>query len=399
MTVRKTTRRGKPVLVIDIPYTRPDGTKDRYRKDAQVQTATAAREEDKRLVAQLVTQGYIGDALPPVSSRSSEAVQHDGDDAPQAPTMVVVTTKEPTKTAARKEVVTFQKAVDHFFETKAKVALKASTRRGYREMIDGVLLPRFKELPLSAINNLAVTKLLADLREAGNSRSRMRNIQCVIRSVLKAALEHELVDEIPTQPKLLKVGSTIQQAFTPEQIEKLLEKAHPALQLALSLASFAGLRAGEVRALRWTDVDLRRKELIVRFAKDREVIDTPKSGHARKVPLTPRLVTLLEEATRKTGLDVVALSRWGKPWSGPGLVAAFKRAAKRAGIEGFRLHDLRHFFVTSLFRSGSSGPVVQALAGHNHLTTTQRYAHVVEEDKAAAIGRLAAFSSPATTAA
>ena len=373
MPVRETTRRGKFVLVIDIPYTQPDGTKRRYRRDAQVQTKTAAREEEKRLIAQLVTQGYIGDA-------------------PQAPP-VIVTTKERAKAAAKKEPVTFEKAVEHYFETTAKVRLKASTCRGYREIADGVLLPRFKELPLSAINNLAVTKLLADLREAGNSRSRMRNLQSLIRSVLRSAKEHELVDEIPTQPKLTKVGSTIQQALTTEQVERLLEKAHPALRLALSLSAFAGLRAGEVRALRWTDVDIKRKELTVRFAKDRDVIDTPKSGHARKVPLTPQLTMQLMDAPRKAGLDAVALSSWGKPWSGPGLAAGFKRAAKTAGIVGFRLHDLRHFFVTSLFNSGSPGPVVQALAGHSHLTTTQRYAHVVEEDKAAAIGRMANFAS------
>jgi hypothetical protein len=57
MTVRKETRRGEPRLVIDINYTKRDGSRGRYRKDAQVQTLTAARAEDRRLLALLAQHG------------------------------------------------------------------------------------------------------------------------------------------------------------------------------------------------------------------------------------------------------------------------------------------------------------------------------------------------------
>jgi hypothetical protein len=51
MPVRGETRRGETRLVIDINYRRPDGTTGRYRKDAQVQTITAARAEERCLLA------------------------------------------------------------------------------------------------------------------------------------------------------------------------------------------------------------------------------------------------------------------------------------------------------------------------------------------------------------
>ena len=64
----------------------------------------------------------------------------------------------------------------------------------------------------------------------------------------------------------------------------------------------------------------------------------------------------------------------GKPWGEFALSRAFARARAKAGVVGFRLHDLRHWCVTTLFRVGNSAPVVQRLAGHAHLVTTQRYA-------------------------
>jgi integrase len=72
-----------------------------------------------------------------------------------------------------------------------------------------------------------------------------------------------------------------------------------------------------------------------------------------------------------------------------GLRQAFVRACRRAELKGWRFHDLRHFFVTQLFRGGTPAATVQALAGHAHLTTTERYAHVARVDLRAAIERLA----------
>src|SRR5580704_16231587 len=59
MTIRKTRRRGIPVLIIDIHYRTPNGQPARYRRDAQVQTMTAARAEERRLLTALAQVGEI----------------------------------------------------------------------------------------------------------------------------------------------------------------------------------------------------------------------------------------------------------------------------------------------------------------------------------------------------
>lgn len=84
----------------------------------------------------------------------------------------------------------------------------------------------------------------------------------------------------------------------------------------------------------------------------------------------------------------VAPSSRGEIWSEFGLRSASRDAASKAAISGRSFHSLRHFFVTELFRQGASAPTVQALAGHCHLSVTQRYAHTNEADLKAAIAKL-----------
>lgn len=56
-----------------------------------------------------------------------------------------------------------------------------------------------------------------------------------------------------------------------------------------------------------------------------------------------------------------------------------QRASPIARLPHSRFHDLRHFFVTQCFAGGAGAPTVQQLAGHLHLSVTQRYAHAPEE--------------------
>lgn len=199
-----------------------------------------------------------------------------------------------------------------------------------------------------------------------------------------------MLAELPPFPKLPKVGRTVLRPLTRAMVDAILAVASPSARLAFALAAFAGLRAGEVRGLLWEDVDLGMGILVVRQAISRGVAAAPKSGHERVVPLANLLREELELAAKNphSPSSPVAPTKTGKVWGEWGLRLTFKRAQKRAKVSGFRFHDLRHFFVTELFRGGSPAPAVQALAGHADLTTTQRYAHMVTNNLQAAIARL-----------
>jgi integrase len=335
-----------------------------------VQTAAAARAEERRLLAHLTQHGDLG-AL-----------------------------KREIRTEAEPEpILTFGAAVELFRQGKAVTRLKPSTRNGYEEILATRLLPRFETKPLDGITFEEVTKLDAEMVKEGLSASRRRNVQITIRSVLRAAVEAGRFGAMPSLPDLPKKGRKKLIALTKEQVERILSVSTQTQRIAFFLAAFAGLRAGEVRALRWADVDLNQGVLVVRFSESKGETSTPKSGHERVVPLASQLLTLLRYARPPHGRGLVSTTKSGQPWAECGLNQALKRAATKAGIEGkWRFHDLRHFFVTQLFRRGGGAPAVQALAGHLHLSTTQIYAHVVQDDLVATIGLLADRGNGVVTA-
>jgi integrase len=95
----------------------------------------------------------------------------------------------------------------------------------------------------------------------------------------------------------------------------------------LLLAFHAGLRACEIRGLRVCDVDLGANLLRVRQAVSHGVVDTPKSGHDREVPLTRALREALAAAIEGRPRDArVALSTRGRPWGQSGLREMFVRS-------------------------------------------------------------------------
>ncbi|MDF3067090.1 MAG: hypothetical protein K0R38_2691 [Polyangiaceae bacterium] len=316
MTIRKVERDGKSRWVIDIPYKTANGKRERYRRDAQVQTKSGAEAEHRRLLVELAQTGTLAPSLNDTTADNDE---------PAA-------------------AYTFHDAVRHFRATHLKNGLKPSTRAGYENRIDVLLAPR----------------------RAG---------------MLKA---------MPALPALPKVGRKVPRPMRRADLEAILAAANNEGRLAFALAAFAGLRASEVRGLRWSDVDLKVGTITVRRGVTLGVEVTPKSHHQRVVPVGRRLRTALQAAAPKKASPwaPVALTARGKPWGEFGLNQAFGRATERAKLEGWSFHDLRHFFVTELFRNGASAVAIQQLAGHADLATTQRYADLDADDLRSAIDRI-----------
>ena len=117
-----------------------------------------------------------------------------------------------------------------------------------------------------------------------------------------------------------------------------------------------GARKGEIAALEWAQVDLKRRWAI--FPKT-------KNGDARGVPLTAAVCALLTDRPR------------ADPRVFPtDITKAWHTAVARAGIVAFRFHDLRHSCASALVQNGANLAEVATLLGHKGLAMTLRYAHV-----------------------
>lgn len=367
--VRTIKRRGQRVLVIDFSYTKPDGNKGRYRRDAEVQTRAAALAEERRRLAAVASKGSPFVLLDEAAAKA---------EAEQA---------SPPAAAGP----TFGDVVKGFFDVFAPSKLKASTRCHYKSVLYTHVLKHLGNKPLVDINAATMRELDATLAKSGAGKAARRGSQVAVRSVVcRYAVEAGLLAEEPRMPKLPKKSEKITKVLSTDDATALIAATRrPEHRLALLLAFHAGLRTGEIRGLRVCDVDLVAGVLRVRQAIGYGVVDTPKSGHDREVPLTAALREALTAAVDGKAPEArVALSRRGTPWGDGSLYCMFVSVAKRAGIKGATTHHLRHAFVTALLNRGVGAHVVQALAGHADLSTTQRYAHALSTNKRAAIDTL-----------
>jgi integrase len=140
---------------------------------------------------------------------------------------------------------------------------------------------------------------------------------------------------------------------------------NPYPSAAIKLLLLTGCRRSEILKLQWQQVDF-----------DRQCLRLPDSKTGAKVVyLNAPAATLLHELPRVTGNPYVIVGGIrGAPLVG--IDKIWFSVRKRAGLPGLRLHDLRHSFASVGAIGGLSLPMIGALLGHKHATTTARYAHL-----------------------
>ena len=144
------------------------------------------------------------------------------------------------------------------------------------------------------------------------------------------------------------------------------------------VAAYTGMRLGELLALRWEDVDLQRRLLIVHRAISAGVEGPTKSRQARALPLADvaaaALARLADRGDYTRRDDYVFCSRLGRRLDRSAVRRRYTRARDAAGLRPLRFHALRHA-AGSLVAREAGAHFVQAFLGHSRLSTTERYLH------------------------
>jgi integrase len=192
------------------------------------------------------------------------------------------------------------------------------------------------------------------------------------------------------------VSDTVPAFYEFEDYARLVEAAgrtDARTLVAILLGGDAGLRRGEIVALRQIDVDLRRRQIKVEQNDWRGIIDTPKGGRGRIIPMTDALASALTKNRHLRGDRVLTLDD-GSPVPGHIVRDWVERAQRRAGLEATgNVHILRHTFCSHLAMHGAPAKAIQELAGHEHMTTTLRYMHLSPAARRGAIELLNARGS------
>ncbi len=203
-----------------------------------------------------------------------------------------------------------------------------------------------------------------------------------LRAVFNMAIEDGKADTNPVRSKFFLKENNERVRYLTEEEESRLRVAigeddWPKIAFALS----TGFRQGNQFRCRWTDVNFETGQIQAR---------KPKSGRDYYVPMNDELRAILGALPSRLRSEWVFPSKTGKTSLNPRNFAKriFRPALKRAGIEDFHWHDLRHSFASRLAMKGVDLRTVQELMGHKTLAMTLRYSHLSPEHRLDAVQRL-----------
>jgi integrase len=267
---------------------------------------------------------------------------------------------------------------------------RPSTVRDYRSTLEVRLVPEFGSEPLEAIDSDRIDSWRAELVADGELSARTINKTLVIlhgifgRAMRVYGLPSNPVDGVDRQPQR---SSGDFEVFTPGDIRLLASEAESEQDAAIfTVAAFTGLRLGELRALRWGDIDFTNRIVHVRrnFTYGSEGV--PKSGRVRSVPLIDQAAKALDGLSRRehfTGTDDhVFASPTGGVIDESALRRRYYEAVDRAGLKRITFHSLRHVFGTIAVQAFPLTDV-KAYMGHADIQTTMVYVHHVPQHDAA----------------
>jgi integrase len=268
---------------------------------------------------------------------------------------------------------------------------RPSTVQDYRRELKQRLIPEFgAHTPLTEITTDRIEEFREKMVEEGTFsprtiNKRLQQLHSVFRRAQRVwGLQVNPVANAERQP-FKRSGDF--RALTPSEVALLASSADNHQDAALfEIAAFTGLRLGELRGLRWSDVDWMNRLVHVRRSYTRHEIGPTKSGKVRSVPLVDQAAWALDRLSRREHFasedDLVFVNAVGDAIEESAMRRRFYRALKRAGLEHIRFHDLRHTFGTIAVQAFQLTDV-KAFMGHADIQTTMVYVHHVPQHDAA----------------
>lgn len=254
---------------------------------------------------------------------------------------------------------------------------KPSTQRSTEQRFETHLRPLFGQVPLNKINNECVQKLKATMSKAAPKT--VNNVLSTLSVMLNKAVEWGVLDALPCQIRLLKQTFHERDFYDFQTYDRMVSAAGRVghvEKIIILLGGEAGLRMGEILALRWTALDFERGMLKVRESDWRGTVTSPKSGRTREVKMTDELSRALRAHKHLRG-ERVLTQEDGQPFTERMIRRRIEAVERRAEMEVTgRIHVLRHTFCSHLAMEGAAAKAIQELAGHANLTTTMRYMHL-----------------------
>jgi integrase len=291
-----------------------------------------------------------------------------------------------------------------------------NTYRVYEQVVRVHLIPWLGRMGLAAITAGDIQKYKAENLTGGPNRKALSTKTIVNHLGVLSAMFQDAVDwELLSRNPVLKVKrprpepeSDKPKAWTLDEARRFMEyvqREEPSWLPLFLFTAGVGLRTGEAAAITWADVGLEEMVVHVRKSLSHGNLTVPKGKRARHEPIPAELRSLMLTHKASASGERVFLARDGRALTTDRIKSTFHRCIRDSGVPRITFHGLRHTFCTLVaLHTGAPQRVVQRLAGHADIRTTERYTHVTDPAMREAMDRFPsllppAVPPPATTAA
>jgi len=284
---------------------------------------------------------------------------------------------------AQKDAPTVSDLLDRFLKDHARPTLKAKTADEYERLIEKILKPEIGTIKVAALATKDVSEMHHRLREKPTQAALAVR---VLSSAITCGIEWGLREAGSNPAKIrLKGSRRRERLFSDAEVVRLkaaidqLEKdgkIMASVALGLRLLFESGCRAGEVCALRWSNIDF--DEDVMRWS------DTKTGALEKAMTSAGKRLLQAAYATRDRLIDFVCPSSIGKQLRVETLECGFEKAMKLANVsanENASLHLIRHYFSSKTYNDPDIPlPIAMKIVGHKSVQTAMRYAHVAQEE-------------------
>lgn len=236
----------------------------------------------------------------------------------------------------------------------------------------------FGDIDLREITPLMIQQFRASRLKVGNEKSTSNRYLACLKKMLNVAIEEGyLVSNPATKVKMYSEKENVRtRTLSYDEESKLLDASAEHLKPIINVALQTGMRLNEILTLKWGHVDFRRKEIRVEKTKNEK---------PRYIPINSDLMSVFSGLKSQNGSSVYVFPnpKTGKPRTS--VKTAFNASKRRAGIQNFRFHDLRHTAGSRLVEAGVDLITVKELFGHSSVKVTERYTHSHKEQKERAV--------------
>lgn len=302
----------------------------------------------------------------------------------------------------------FKQYADEFV---AMIEADPAKVRRQRAMLSNLrihIIPRWGKMPLNAVTTKEIERWIGELAQSHLKPSSVRNVYATLSSFMTWAMREGYLAATPCRGKVPTMPPLAKRVFPldDENVRIVHQAMPPRYRMMVRVAAEACLRSGEVRGLRWGDIDHLHNRLVIRqqllsggdkgeavFAPPKARIEEHEPEHVQVHPdLILALVEYRSEFFIANPWDLVFVTERGNPVGRDNLRRMWDLARVRAGCPAARFHDLRHYGVSKML-ANPLVPIAEAAAQARHrdggVLMMKAYAHVLGDDRARSAAALA----------